>query len=69
MIPQRGKELLSAARPVWVETVSWHSSLATQIEGIRYMRRTKYQELAIIDTVDFGRALVLDGFIQSTYAD
>ncbi|MEL9989962.1 MAG: polyamine aminopropyltransferase [Thermoproteus sp.] len=69
MIPQRGKELLSAVRPVWVETVSWHTSLAMQIEGVRLMKRTKYQELAIIDTVDFGRALVLDGFIQSTYFD
>lgn len=69
MIAQRGKELVSAIRPVWVETVSWHTSLAMQIEGIRLMKRTKYQELAVIDTVDFGRALVLDGFIQSTYAD
>ncbi|MEZ0247790.1 MAG: polyamine aminopropyltransferase [Thermoproteus sp.] len=69
MIPQRGKELLSAVRPVWIETVSWHTSLAMQIEGIRLMKRTRYQELAIIDTVDFGRALVLDGFIQSSYFD
>lgn len=69
MIVQKGKELLSAVRPVWIETVSWHSSLVMQIEGIRLMKKTKYQELAIIDTVDFGRALVLDGFIQSTYAD
>ncbi len=66
---RKGKELESALRPVWVETISWHSSLMTQIEGIRLMKRTKYQELAIIDTVDFDRALVLDGFIQSTYAD
>lgn len=69
MIPQRGKELVSPIRPVWIEAVSWHTSLVMQIEAIRLMKRTKYQEMAIIDTVDFGRALVLDGFIQSTYAD
>lgn len=69
MLAHKGKELVSAIRPVWVETVSWHTSLAMQIEAIRLMKRTKYQEMAIIETVDFGRALVLDGFIQSTYAD
>lgn len=69
MLPQRDRELVSAVRPIWVETVSWHTSLVMQITAIWLMKRTKYQEMAVIDTIDFGRALVLDGFIQSTYAD
>ncbi len=31
--------------------------------------RTSYQDLAVLDTVDFGRMLVLDGLIQTTEAD
>ncbi|RJQ09230.1 MAG: polyamine aminopropyltransferase [Bacillota bacterium] len=33
------------------------------------VRRTTYQEMAVLDTVDFGRMLVLDGYIQTTEAD
>ncbi|MBU7005434.1 polyamine aminopropyltransferase [Phosphitispora fastidiosa] len=34
-----------------------------------YTERTDYQDLAVIDTMEFGRALVLDGIIQTTEKD
>lgn len=34
-----------------------------------YTERTDYQDLAVIDTLEFGRALVLDGIIQTTEKD
>ncbi|NLC07094.1 MAG: polyamine aminopropyltransferase [Syntrophomonadaceae bacterium] len=34
-----------------------------------YTEKTPYQELAIVETVDFGRALVLDGIVQVTLDD
>ncbi len=34
-----------------------------------YTGQTEYQHLAIIDTLEFGRALVLDGIIQTTERD
>ena len=34
-----------------------------------YTGRTDYQHLAIIDTLEFGKALVLDGIVQTTEKD
>ena len=34
-----------------------------------YTEKTPYQELAIVETVDFGRALILDGIVQVTLDD
>ncbi len=34
-----------------------------------YTERTDYQHLAVIDTLEFGRALVLDGIVQTTEKD
>lgn len=54
----------------------WFTELHTPNFNIRVrvketleVRRTTYQELAVIDTFDFGRMLVLDGIIQTTEAD
>ena len=54
----------------------WFSELHTPNFNIRVrvketleVRRTTYQDLAVIDTFDFGRMLVLDGIIQTTEAD
>ncbi len=40
--------------------------IAVQIKSVVYTQRTKYQELAIFDTVEFGRMLTLDNVIQTT---
>ncbi len=34
-----------------------------------YTEKTPYQELAVVETADFGRALILDGIVQITQAD
>lgn len=34
-----------------------------------WREKTRYQELIVVDTVDFGRALVLDGAVQTTERD
>lgn len=54
----------------------WFTELHTPNFNIRVrvketleVRRTTYQDLAVIDTFDFGRMLVLDGIIQTTEAD
>jgi len=55
---------------VWF-TEEWLPGLriSTQITSIVYRKRTKYQELCIFDTVEFGRMLVLDNVIQTTEKD
>lgn len=34
-----------------------------------HTEKTPYQELAVVETADFGRALILDGIVQITQAD
>lgn len=43
--------------------------LGVQIESVVYTTRTKFQELAIFDTCEFGRMLTLDNVIQVTEVD
>ncbi len=40
-----------------------------KVTSVVYSATTKFQELAIYDTVQFGRMLVLDGIIQTTASD
>ena len=40
-----------------------------KVKETLYWARTGYQEIAVIDTYQFGRMLVLDGMIQTTVAD
>ncbi|NPV28389.1 MAG: polyamine aminopropyltransferase [Firmicutes bacterium] len=44
-------------------------SVKWRIHKTIYTEQTPYQHLAIVDTVEFGRALVLDGIIQTTVSD
>ncbi len=55
--------------PALIEGVSKDSALITRIKKFILATRTKYQEVQIVETYDFGRALVLDGYIQSTEGD
>ena len=55
--------------PALIEGVSKDSALITRIKRFILTTRTKYQEVQIVETYDFGRALVLDGYIQSTEGD
>jgi spermidine synthase len=40
-----------------------------ELRGRLWAGRSEYQEIEILDTVPFGRALVLDGALQTTVAD
>ncbi|MDN5294113.1 MAG: spermidine synthase [Eubacteriales bacterium] len=44
-------------------------SVSWKIKETLHVEKTRYQHLAIVDTVDFGRALVLDGILQTTEKD
>lgn len=43
--------------------------IGVKINNILYSEKTKYQNLAVVDTLEFGRMLVLDDIIQTTVAD
>lgn len=43
--------------------------LSVRVKEILYREKTEFQEIAVIDTYEFGRMLVLDGIIQLTIAD
>jgi len=40
-----------------------------QVRDVLYEGRSDYQSICVLDTVPFGRALVLDGFLQTTETD
>jgi spermidine synthase len=40
-----------------------------RIKEVLYHKRSKYQDVAILDTVQFGRMLVLDGCVMTTEKD
>lgn len=43
--------------------------LSCKVKETLYRTKTDYQELAVLDTIQFGRMLVLDGMVQTTIAD
>ena len=44
-------------------------SVNWKVKSTIYRERTPYQDLAIVETQDFGRALILDGIVQTTEKD
>jgi spermidine synthase len=44
-------------------------SLSCKITRTLHTEQTPYQDLAVVDTVQFGRMLVLDGMVMTTEAD
>ena len=43
--------------------------LSTKIKNVLYTGHSEYQEIQILDTVEFGRALILDNTYQTTEKD
>jgi spermidine synthase len=43
--------------------------LSCKVKETLYTAKTDYQEMAVLDTIQFGRMLVLDGMVQTTLAD
>lgn len=46
-----------------------HFGIMAQIKETLVREKTEFQDLAIIDTVEFGRMLVLDGMVMTTIKD
>ncbi len=46
-----------------------HLALTYQVRETLYKTRTDYQDLAVLDTYQFGRTLVLDDIVQTTVKD
>lgn len=58
------------SRTNWhLESISPDLIQAAGLRQVLYTGRTKYQEVSLIETSPFGRALVLDGKTQSAEAD
>jgi len=54
---------------VLIEPLSGNTTLLIKIKAIHAVKRSKYQTIIIADTEDYGRALILDDYIQSSYND
>lgn len=44
-------------------------NLGCRVKETLHLAKTDYQEMAVLDTLQFGRMLVLDGMVQTTVAD
>jgi len=52
-----------------IQGVSSSTAMIMKISNVYVSTKTKYQEVQIVDLEEFGRALILDGYVQSTEAD
>jgi len=52
-----------------VQGVGKKSIMIVQSKRLYVVKKTKYQEVVIADLEDFGKSLVLDGYIQSSLVD
>lgn len=55
---------------LWVKEAQIENVAMTyKVKETLHTEKTKYQELAILDTYEFGRMLLLDGIVQTTIGD
>lgn len=54
---------------VLIEPLSGRTSLIISINKIHVIKRSQFQNIITVDTDDYGRALILDDYIQSSYVD
>lgn len=52
-----------------LEPLSGNTSLLITVTKIYAKKKSKYQEIIIAETEDYGRVLILDDYIQSSYYD
>ena len=53
----------------FTEDQTQHLLISVRITDILHTEKTPYQQLVVVDTVEFGKMLVLDGAIQCTEKD
>jgi len=69
------KEALSMEMELWfteeqsTEEQTGNVRLSCKVDTVVYKTRSAYQDIAVIDTKQYGRMLVLDSVIQTTVAD
>lgn len=55
---------------LWLKEAQIENAAMTyKVKETLHTERTKYQDLAIVDTYEFGRMLLLDGIVQTTIKD
>jgi len=55
---------------LWVREVQLENTAMTyRVKETLHTEKTKYQDLAVVDTYEFGRMLLLDGIVQTTIKD
>jgi spermidine synthase len=54
---------------VLIEPLSGNTTLLIRIKALHVVKRSKFQTIIIADTEDYGGALILDDYIQSSYQD
>lgn len=55
---------------LWVKEMQvGNVAMTYKVKETLHTEKTKYQELAIVDTYEFGRMLLLDGIVQTTVRD
>lgn len=52
-----------------VQGIGRGSSMIIKVKKLLVLKKSRYQEIIVADTEDFGTCLILDGYIQSTEAD
>lgn len=54
---------------VVIQGIGKNSLMLTKIKQVHIIKKSHYQEIIIADLEDFGRCLILDGYIQSSESD
>lgn len=55
---------------LWIKEEQIENAVMTyKVKETLHIEKTKYQDLAIVDTYEFGRMLLLDGIVQTTIGD
>ncbi len=54
---------------VVIQPVSYETYMIMKISKVLYQTRSQYQNIEIVELSEYGRALVLDGLVQSTEVD
>lgn len=52
-----------------IQGIGEKSFMSIKVKSVHIVKKSKYQEIVIADTEDFGRCLILDGYLQSAEAD
>jgi len=55
--------------PTFLEVVNPHLSIQSAITAIHHTHKSKFQMIQVIDTVPWGKCLLLDGHMQSSEKD